>query len=296
MNPSAGSFSQTTATDMDEREEHGIETPSNDTDLQPSLPPRAPSTLGKRKSSRLASYVWDHFTLLGSRDDPDVRCKCNYCEVDYACGTKKCGTSTLSNHLTNQCKKYPGRLVDKKQKILSFETKKEGSGSNLVAVGQSKEECRVACAKMVVLDELPFRFVEGRGFRFFCSVACPQFRAPSRRTLMRDIYQLYLDEKLKLRDIFSFHRQRVSLTTDTWTSIQNVNYMSLTAHFIDSDWTLNKRILSFCVVPNHKGETIGKMIETCLQDWGIEKVFTITVDNASSNDVDIAYLRRKLIA
>ncbi|XP_022871746.1 zinc finger BED domain-containing protein RICESLEEPER 2-like [Olea europaea var. sylvestris] len=38
------------------------------------------------------------------------------------------------------------------------------------------------------------------------------------------------------------------------------------------------------------------MIETCLQDWGIEKFFTITVDNASSNDVAIAYLKRKLIA
>lgn len=72
--------------------------------------------------------------------------------------------------------------------------------------------------------------------------------------------------------------------------------MSLTAHYIDSDWMLNKRILSFCVVPNHKGETIGKMIETCLHDWGIEKVFAITVDNASSNDIAISYLRRKLVA
>ncbi|CAA2969674.1 zinc finger BED domain-containing RICESLEEPER 2-like [Olea europaea subsp. europaea] len=98
----------------------GTQAQSNDRDFQSGLPLHAPSTLGKQKPNRLASFVWDHFTLLGSRDDPDVRCKCNYCGVDYACGTKKCGTSTLSNHFTNHCKKYPGRLVDKKQKILSW--------------------------------------------------------------------------------------------------------------------------------------------------------------------------------
>ncbi|KAL2517937.1 BED-type domain-containing protein [Abeliophyllum distichum] len=198
--------------------------PSNDTHL--SSDTRPSSTLGKRKSNRLASYVWDHFTLMGPRDDPNVRCKCNYCGIDYACGTKKCGTSTLSNHLTNNCKKYPGRLQDKKQKILSFENQKEGGGSNLIAIGRSKVECRVACAKMVILDELPFRFVEAHGFRLICSVACPQFEPPSRRTL---------------------------------------------------------------------GETIGKMIVSCLNEWGIDKIFTITVDNATSNDTAISYLRRKVV-
>ncbi|XP_040934486.1 zinc finger BED domain-containing protein RICESLEEPER 2-like [Gossypium hirsutum] len=38
---------------------------------------------------------------------------------------------------------------------------------------------------------------------------------------------------------------------------------------------------------SHKGESIGMMIEKCLLNWGIDKLFTITVDNASSNDVAI---------
>ncbi|KAI4331923.1 hypothetical protein L6164_016869 [Bauhinia variegata] len=42
------------------------------------------------------------------------------------------------------------------------------------------------------------------------------------------------------------------------------------------------------------GETIGKEIDRCLREWGIENVFTITLDNASSNDVAISYLKRKL--
>uniref|UniRef100_A0A2N9HVG9 HAT C-terminal dimerisation domain-containing protein n=1 Tax=Fagus sylvatica TaxID=28930 RepID=A0A2N9HVG9_FAGSY len=47
-------------------------------------------------------------------------------------------------------------------------------------------------------------------------------------------------------------------------------------------------------VPNHKGETIGKVVEKCLREWGIDIVLTITVDNASSNDMAIDYLRRKM--
>ncbi|KAA0034808.1 putative transposase [Cucumis melo var. makuwa] len=69
--------------------------------------------------------------------------------------------------------------------------------------------------------------------------------------------------------------------------------MVLTAHFIDDDWNLHKRILNFCQVANHKGDTIGRAIEKCLEGWGIDRLFTVTVDNASSNDVAIAYLVKK---
>ncbi|KAH9687521.1 hypothetical protein KPL70_014804 [Citrus sinensis] len=64
------------------------------------------------------------------------------------------------------------------------------------------------------------------------------------------------------------------------------------AHFIDDNWTLHKKILNFCQVADHKGETIGRQIETCLLDWGIESVFTVIVDNASSNDGVVFYLSK----
>ena len=45
---------------------------------------------------------------------------------------------------------------------------------------------------------------------------------------------------------------------------------------------------------NHKGDTIGGLVYECLTNWGIETVFTITVDNASSNDGAIRFLKRML--
>ena len=81
--------------------------------------------------------------------------------------------------------------------------------------------------------------------------------------------------------------ERLFLTTDTWSSIQNYNYMCITAHWINQDWKLQKQNLNFCEVTNHKGSTIGRVIESCLLDWGIEYVLTITVANSSSNDLTI---------
>nr|GFA96252.1 zinc finger BED domain-containing protein RICESLEEPER 2-like [Tanacetum cinerariifolium] len=75
---------------------------------------------------------------------------------------------------------------------------------------------------------------------------------------------------------------------------KNVNYMCLTAHWVDDDWVLRKKILNFCPIANHRGETIGKMVYQCLQKWGIERVFTVTVDNASSNDGAIKFLGKML--
>lgn len=63
---------------------------------------------------------------------------------------------------------------------------------------------------------------------------------------------------------------------------------------MDKDWKLQKRILSFCLIPNHKSDTIGKQVETCSNEWGIKNVFTVTVDNASSNEGAISYLKKKV--
>lgn len=146
---------------------------------------------------------------------------------------------------------------------------------------------------MIVIDELPFKFVESEGFKKFMFVACPRFHIPSRTTMTRDVYQLYLDERVKIKQLLRSSCSRVCLTTDTWTSLQRVNYLCITAHFIDNDWKLNKKILNFCPISSHKGESIGMVIEKCLLNWGIDKLFTVTVDNASSNDVAIGYLRKK---
>ncbi|KAH9767514.1 BED-type domain-containing protein [Citrus sinensis] len=152
----------------------------------------------------------------------------------------------------------------------------------------------MALVKMIAKDELPFSFVEAEGFLKFMQTCCPRFDVSSRRTITRDILELYQYEKGLLKSVLGASKQRVCITTDIWSSIQMSNYMVITAHFIDAEWVLHKRILSFTPIANHKGDGIGKLIETCLIDWGIERLFTITVDNASANKVAIIYVKKKL--
>ncbi|VVA41700.1 PREDICTED: zinc finger, partial [Prunus dulcis] len=162
----------------------------------------------------------------------------------------------------------------------------------LSTTGHTKEDWLRSCVEMVVMDELPFSVVEGKGFKRFCESLNPHFQVPSRRTLVRHFMVMYEEMKQKLKGELASHR--VCLTTDTWTSVQNVNYMVITAHFIDGEWNLHKRILNFCVIANHKGNSIGKLLETCLLHWDLKKILTITADNASSNTKAIDYLKSKM--
>ena len=115
---------------------------------------------------------------------------------------------------------------------------------------------------------------------------------PSRFTIARDCKKIFVCEKESLKGQLRGLTSRIALTTDCWTSIQNLSYLCLTAHFIDDEWNLYKRILNFKMTDSHKGKEVGKVIEKCVLDWGLEdKLCILTVDNASANDVVVWYLK-----
>ncbi|CAI0402398.1 unnamed protein product [Linum tenue] len=148
---------------------------------------------------------------------------------------------------------------------------------------------------MIILDELPFRHVEKEGFKKFMERACPMFKIPCRKTIREDAFRLFLAQKDQLKDYFKTKcGGKVSITTDSWTSCQNLNYMCITAHFVGKDWKLYKKVISFCKLTSHKGIDIGNAIVYCLEEWGVKSVYTVTVDNASSNDTAILQLRDRL--
>ena len=106
------------------------------------------------------------------------------------------------------------------------------------------ERLRMALARMIIVDELPFRFVEHGGFIDFMAEVEHRFEVPSRVTVARDCLGLYIRERESLRKVL-MASQRVCLTTDTWTSIQNLNYPCLTIHYIDLDWVYHKKDFKF---------------------------------------------------
>ncbi|KAF2308942.1 hypothetical protein GH714_025281 [Hevea brasiliensis] len=201
-------------------------------------------------------------------------------------------------HLRESCKKYPYKKKlnkEKSQRALSFHKHSGGEDVKLTSWQFDQDACKEALVKMIIKEELPFRFVEKEGFTEFLQVAVPQFKIPSRYTIARDCYQLFISEKKKLSAFIASQCQRVSLTTDTWTSVQNLSYLCLTAHFIYSKWKMQKRILNFTVIKSHKGVNIGNAIDFCMEEWGLPKVMCITVDNASSNDSAVSQSKKRLL-
>ncbi|KAL4341466.1 hypothetical protein GQ457_08G017200 [Hibiscus cannabinus] len=88
----------------------------------------------------------------------------------------------------------------------------------------------------------------------------PMFNMPSRNTIKKDILDMFEKEKEKTLSKLEANKGRIAITTDMWTADhQNRGYMAVTAHYIDDEWTLQKRIIRFEYVPTpHTSDVIAK--------------------------------------
>jgi hypothetical protein len=57
------------------------------------------------------------------------------------------------------------------------------------------------------------------------------------------------------------------------------------AHFINADWQLEKRVLGLRLIDvSHNADNIAKRVKSVFAEYGIlNKVFSVTLDNASAN-------------
>ena len=190
------------------------------------------SNVGKKQKC----VSWAHFDLLPreSQLDNELRARCKYCGSKIKCDSSQQGTSGLNKHLL-RCRRNPNRVDKSKQSMLASTL--QGANKTLSHHLFNQEDCRKSVAMWIILDEMPFRAVEGEGFKRMMNQIEPRFQIPSRSTITRDCLRLHMEESIKLKRYFKKTNVRVSLTTDTWTSLQNANYMCLTAHWIDEDWT-----------------------------------------------------------
>lgn len=140
-----------------------------------------------------------------------------------------------------------------------------------------------ALVDMVAKDYRPISLVEDEGFKNFVSLLDPKYVIPTRRKLRALIEAKYEQERVKAIEEIS-RATHVSLTTDLWTSLSCESYMAVTAHFIDSTWTLKSVSLTTSRFPEtHTSLHIGNALDAIIECWKIEKkVTSIVTDNASN--------------
>jgi hypothetical protein len=196
---------------------------------------------------------------------------CNYCGLEYKCHGKNNDTSNILYHV-KACQQNKNLLAnrDTSRSKFTFECVQiqsdGGSCKNLMIAKYSAKIIRETLCEMIIVDEMSFSTVDRMWFKKLLKVLEPRFKLHSRYTLMKDCAKLYIRTKDTMKTKFLKTGQMVYLTIDTWTSIQNMNYMCITGHFIDPSWRYQKIILAFCQVSDHKGLTIVRELEQYLED------------------------------
>lgn len=272
---------------MSDSEVRNVSTPTIEQPLSQSSQPSVDPSSKKRKCT---SHVWNHFTKIYDKGLPRAQCK--HCKTSLSAKSTD-GTSHLDKHIKN---KHKNLLPMKGQMFLQVGDMNSDGTSDLRSHKFDQERSRKDLATMIILHEYPFSIVDHAGFREYSKNLQPLFKMVGRTTITNDCVKIFEEEKKKLYATFDQLQCRFSLTSDMWTSIQNKGYMSLTCHYIDDGWKLQKRIIAFIhVEAPHTALTISKVILERLYKWNIDrKIMSIALDNCSTNDAMVRDLKEKL--
>ncbi|KAK9136106.1 hypothetical protein Syun_015436 [Stephania yunnanensis] len=249
-----------------------------------------------QKKRKNQSKVWDDFTVIssGTSEYPDnrKRGKCKHCMIVVLADGNN-GTNGMKRHLSS-CPNY-SRFGNHDVGQMILESSVTGN-MRLRSVNYDFGIHRENMAMIVIMHELPFTFVDYEYVKYSYTSLVPEIKCVSRNTVKADILKIYKREKRKLFNSLQSLPGRVCLTSDMWTSITSDGYITLTAHYIDEDWVLQKRILNFCFMPPpHSGVAIAEKISALLGSWNLDKkLFSITLDNASANDTFVGIFKNTL--
>ena len=268
------------------------------------------------KKPNATSIVWNYFGLEANEQgtpkrDKDQRPVCRSCKKSIP--AKGGNTSNLMAHLKeHHAELYVEALSAQKSRDRSTKGKytvdsdgastsnskhsarhpseniKEAllAGKKFAANSPQAIELNKAVTYFIAKDAQPFSTVEKPGFKRMISKLNPRYQLPSRRYFVEhEILQLYSEIKEKTVVPKLLEAKHFAVTTDFWTSITRVPFMSFTVHFIDNDWILR----SYCLdtVPSyedHTGENIAAALQDVLENWQLssENLVATTTDNASN--------------
>ena len=107
---------------------------------------------------------------------------------------------------------------------------------------------------------------------------------PCRQTLAQMIYQEFQIQKAFQINAFASINSKISLTLDLWTSESDDPYIGIMAHFLDTNWNHQTKLLSISTFDHpHTGEAIGQKIIDVTNEYTItNKILSITTDNAKN--------------
>ena len=146
---------------------------------------------------------------------------------------------------------------------------------------------RDGIARFFISANIPIRLVENEGFISLVRLLNPNDTSlPVKRSAFtKHISTMFIEDRAKIMDQLKVANSKISLTSDVWTSPNYQAFMSVTAHFIDTDWNLRDIMLDLIYLGDdkHSGSILASKLLERLQTFGIaEKILALTCDDASN--------------
>lgn len=134
----------------------------------------------------------------------------------------------------------------------------------------------------------PFTIVEEPAFKDLVHFICKQTMEtilPVASTVTEWTFFEYEESKKKIIRRLGEVSGDIALTTDIWTSSAQKSFMVITAHFVEKS-ILDSLVLDFSFIASpHTAPLLRHRVEEIAASYGIlEKMSTITTDNASNNN------------
>lgn len=127
--------------------------------------------------------------------------------------------------------------------------------------------------EMIALQNLPFNFVEGLGFRRLIQELAPRYNFRGRNFftdfVCTELYGKVADKVKELIEKFDY----MSFTSDIWSDpSSNASLLSLTCHGIAENFDRSSIILKCETFDDrHTGDIIAEKFDTMLSEWNISK-------------------------
>lgn len=181
------------------------------------------------------SDVWNHFEeLVGQK-------KAKYLRCDREPLSYHGGTTNLRDHLKSQHPDIHKRHITQRN-ILDYAKRVRCSETR-------SKEITDLIVKMVSVDLRPLHTGEGVGFLELMAHVDPGYKVPSDMHISSLVCKRHEAAISQLRDLLAASQSSISLSTDLWTSIANEAYITVSGHFISSEWKMCSVVLTTCAFP-----------------------------------------------
>ncbi|CAH2091123.1 unnamed protein product [Euphydryas editha] len=235
------------------------------------------------------SDIWNYFQPNEQNQD---KADCKICNKTYS--RKGRTTTSLKNHLKSMHKEeyslYERSTNEKQLKKIKTDTE------NLITpLQESKKQLSLEevfnrdkkwdnnnynskkidklIGEMIALQNLPFNFVEGLGFRRLIKELAPRYNFRGRNFfsdfVCTELYSKVAEKVKELIENFDY----ISFTSDIWTDpSSNASLLSLTCHSIVENFVRSSIILKCETFDGrHTGDIISDKFNIMLSEWNIKK-------------------------